>query len=122
MQLTRYQYNFHAGVRLCRVLPTPLNGAVNYGNREPGDVATYSCKDRYRLVGPERRICARDQDGEWSGMHPICESKKQLVSYGIYKGRECPAKVRGLGRGVWSGHMIPHENLEFFIPRSRDTF
>ena len=80
MQLTRYQYNFHAGAPLCPVLPAPPNGAVNYGNREPGDVATYTCRHGYRLVGPEMRICARDQAGKWSGIHSVCESKKQLVS------------------------------------------
>ena len=99
---------FHADVHLCRELPAPLNGAVDYGNREPGDVANYTCRDSYRLVGQKTRICERHQDGitEWSGNHPVCKSKKQLVSYGIYKGRECPTKVRDLG-GVWSGHMIP---------------
>ena len=62
-------------------------------------------------------MCVHDQDGipKWSGKPSVCESKKQLVSYGILKDRECPAKVRGLG-GVWSGHMIPHEFLSPEIP------
>ena len=55
-------------------LPRIPNGAVNHGNREPGDVATYSCRQGYRLKGPEKRECGKD--GKWSGEDPVCESKK----------------------------------------------
>ena len=60
----------------CRPLPSIPNGAVSYGNREPGDFATYSCREEYRLtpVGQDKRECSKD--GNWSGKDPKCESKK----------------------------------------------
>ena len=68
------------GFPLCPI-PSLPNGQVNHGDREPGDVASYSCRGGYRLVGPKERRCGQDQDGEWSGEEPVCEGIRSSCIY-----------------------------------------
>ena len=59
-------------------LPSLRNGEVSHGNREPGDVAAYSCRSNFRLIGPKERTCG--QDGKWSGEEPVCEGSYITIS------------------------------------------
>ncbi|KAK2150293.1 hypothetical protein LSH36_413g01017 [Paralvinella palmiformis] len=55
----------------CQRLFSPINGDVKMTGVNYGDVATYTCKTRYELVGDETRLC--DPDGRWSGEQPLCK-------------------------------------------------
>jgi hypothetical protein len=56
----------------CPTLSAPANGWIDRTTGTPGDVASYSCRSGYYLVGAgPGRTCGAD--GQWSGLAPSCE-------------------------------------------------
>ena len=66
-------YKFATAVE-CSTLSNPSNGRVNQQGDRPGDRARYTCNSGYELVGQSIRTC--QNNGEWSGDAPICQSKQ----------------------------------------------
>ena len=68
---------FSVGVS-CGQLDNPRNGSVDTSaGTSFGDVASYSCDVGYTLNGPAERTC--QDNGQWSGSMPTCESEYTLV-------------------------------------------
>ena len=63
----------------CDNLPDIENGEVKVESRDIGGVATYSCKEGYRLEGDTQRTCTAD--GEWSGSEPTCICELSILQY-----------------------------------------
>ena len=58
----------------CGILPTPLNGRVDFKpNTSVRSIALFSCIRGYKLVGSSSRKC--QNDGQWSSSQPKCQSK-----------------------------------------------
>lgn len=57
----------------CPILLPPSNGMVDVPSRIVGSIATYSCKNRFTLLGDAQRECLSDET--WSGDFPVCLSK-----------------------------------------------
>ncbi|XP_052806234.1 sushi, von Willebrand factor type A, EGF and pentraxin domain-containing protein 1-like [Mya arenaria] len=51
----------------CEEIDVPDNMRVSYS--EDGSVVTFSCRNGYRLVGPESSTCS---DNSWDGQQPLC--------------------------------------------------
>ncbi len=62
--------NFIAVIQ-CPELAGPSNGIVMVSNRTIGSVATYSCDNRYNLVGAVTTECLPSEI--WSNEPPVCE-------------------------------------------------
>ena len=70
---------------MCPSLDVPPFGAITYtpeagsiaadsiaaGSIAAGSIATYSCVQRYTLIGGPQRTCL--ETGLWSGQAPTCE-------------------------------------------------
>ena len=58
-------------VTRCPVLTAPDNGSISCspGNDSPGDTCTFTCDDRFKLSGTDRRTC--QDDGSWDGANDI---------------------------------------------------
>ena len=57
--------------------PNPINnGKVVISGRIPGSNATYSCNDRYRLVGNATLLC--QPDSQWLGEVPKCKGSVKV--------------------------------------------
>ncbi|XP_019863590.1 PREDICTED: sushi, von Willebrand factor type A, EGF and pentraxin domain-containing protein 1-like isoform X2 [Amphimedon queenslandica] len=108
----------------CQRLGAPRNGGVRFDSLTKGSIATYICKNGFKLVGNKKRQCLKT--GQWSGMEPICKpidcgdpgtpengnrefemtTVGSIVTYSCRKGyyligdrREC------LANGQWSGKL-----------------
>ncbi len=62
----------------CPALPPLLNGAITYfpdftPDFNSGTLATHTCDDGFRLVGPLTRLCTVSMT--WSEEPPVCERK-----------------------------------------------
>ena len=55
---------------ICPILIIINNGDIEVTARTPGETATYSCNDGYRLEGNATRTC--QVSGDWSGQQPEC--------------------------------------------------
>uniref|UniRef100_A0A1X7VKS2 Sushi domain-containing protein n=1 Tax=Amphimedon queenslandica TaxID=400682 RepID=A0A1X7VKS2_AMPQE len=55
----------------CQRLGAPRNGGVRFDSLTKGSIATYICKNGFKLVGNKKRQCLKT--GQWSGMEPICK-------------------------------------------------
>jgi hypothetical protein len=66
--------NFHrfAGQFECGRPEIPANGRVSIVTNQNGQVATYSCKPGYMMVGTGERTCNTTQ---WTRTEPICIAK-----------------------------------------------
>ena len=65
--------------RSCGPLTDPKNGSVSLGGSPTfGQVASYSCKSGFVLVGEASRSCG--EDGRWSAAAPSCECSRDLAS------------------------------------------
>ena len=62
----------------CPDLPDPSNGRVNQQGNKPGDRASYTCNSGYELQDDSTRTC--QNNGQWSGDAPTCESKLIIKS------------------------------------------
>ena len=75
--------NFESAAVRCPILSNPSNGRVTQQGSRPGARATYVCNTGYELVGLFSRIC--QNNGQWSGDAPTCESKPIKVYCGVFK-------------------------------------
>ena len=57
----------------CPDLTDPANGRVMVAGTTPGDAATYTCNDGYKLDGASTRTCG--SGGQWSSDPPVCLGK-----------------------------------------------
>ena len=67
----------------CPELSTIDNGRISYSpdttaNFDQGTVATYTCDDRFSLVGNRERTC--QADGTFSGTDPFCSFIRECLS------------------------------------------
>ena len=75
--------NFESAAVRCPILSNPSNGRVTQQESRPGARVTYVCNTGYELVGLFSRIC--QNNGQWSGDAPTCESKPIKVYCGVFK-------------------------------------
>ena len=57
----------------CQRLGAPRNGGVSFDSLTKGSIATYTCKNGFKLVGDKSRECLKT--GQWSGREPACNRK-----------------------------------------------
>ena len=61
----------------CPDLDDPKYGIVKFSGNTPGSRADYKCNSGFRLEGVAWRKC--QENGQWSGEAPVCESKYGLI-------------------------------------------
>ena len=64
-------------VNNCNSLSDPVNGSVDLPETVFRSSATYSCDSGFLLIGNDTRVC--QEDGQWSGDDPVCQSKFEIV-------------------------------------------
>ena len=62
----------------CGELTNPADGCVVMTGNKPGDEAVYFCNKGFTLSGEKKCKCGSEEEGEWCGTVPTCESKFQL--------------------------------------------
>ena len=67
----------------CGILTPPKNGDISFSQGTVyGSVATYSCEPPFQLEGTATRVC--QDDGEWSGHAPTCQSKEFIPEHPVF--------------------------------------
>ena len=64
---------------VCPPLSAPENGGISCtlgddGVANEGESCTFSCDDGYKLNGPAKRVCQKDQS--WNSVQPVCTKGK----------------------------------------------
>lgn len=71
----------------CEILIPPKNGDISFSQGTVyGSVATYSCEPPFQLEGTATRVC--QDNGEWSGHAPTCQSNQIIITLHDVFGRE----------------------------------
>ena len=71
------KFSLVAGLFECGRPEIPTDGRVSIVTNQNGQVATYSCKSGYMMVGGSERTCNATQ---WTGTEPICIRKNPRKS------------------------------------------
>ena len=69
-----------AGSAICHNLTNLTNGIVTMTGTSPNSEATYSCNRGFFTNDATNRTC--NENGVWTGVEPVCESKELQKSLG----------------------------------------
>ena len=59
----------------CGGLSPPMNGFIQYNTTHYDSVATYTCRDGFKLVGVSSRMCQKNS--QWSNSSPTCQGNSK---------------------------------------------
>ena len=71
----------YAGILNCPDPVAPANGEVSFSGNGIGDTATFTCNERYELVGEATTSCTAADDGESATFQPAPPIRQRMFAF-----------------------------------------